>query len=78
MFLRVGDLLLNYFFVDLVFVLIVYGVDIKKLFYNVFNLRWRNFMSMDYELNVLKDDVKMGSEIFVKNKKVMEEFLFDF
>lgn len=34
-------------------------------------------MSMDHELNVLKDDVKTGSEIFVKNKKAMEELLLD-
>lgn len=35
-------------------------------------------MSLDYNLNVLKDDVKIGSEIFFENSKVMEEFLFDF
>lgn len=34
-------------------------------------------MSLDHSLNVLKDDVKTGSETFTENRKAMEELLLD-
>jgi len=34
-------------------------------------------MSLDYNLNVLKDDVKTGSETFLENCKAMEELVLD-
>lgn len=53
------------------------GLHNRKWSYDPFKSRWRNFMSLDYNLNVLKDDVKIGSETFLENSKAMEKLLLD-
>lgn len=53
------------------------GVHSRKWSFHRFNSKWRSFMSLDYNLNVLKDDVKTGSETFFENSKAMEELLLD-
>jgi len=53
------------------------GLHNRKWSYDPFKSRWRSFMSLDYNLNVLKDDVKIGSETFLENSKAMEKLLLD-
>lgn len=51
--------------------------DARVRSYDPLSLKWRGFMSLDHSLNVLKDDVKTGSESFIENRKAMEELLLD-
>ena len=53
------------------------GVHGRKWSYGSFNSKWRSFMSLDHDLNVLKDDIKTSSESFIENSKEMEKLLLD-
>lgn len=76
-FRRMGGLPSSQFSAGLVSIPTTNKVHGGKWSYGSFNLKWRGFMSLDYDLNVLKDDIKTSSESFIENSKAMEELLLD-
>lgn len=76
-FPKLSGLAPRYFSASLASVSTTDGVRNRKWSYDPFDSRRRGFMSLDYNLNVLKDDVKTGSETFIENSKAMEELLLD-
>ena len=76
-FRRMGGLPSSQFSAGLVSIPTTNKVHGGKWSYGSFNSKWRGFMSLDYDLNVLKDDIKTSSESFIENSKAMEELLLD-
>lgn len=76
-FPRVGGLLPSQCSSGLVSRSATNGVQGSKWSYGSLSPKWRSFMSLDHDLNVLKDDIKTSSESFIANSKAMEELLLD-
>lgn len=74
-FARVGGLPSSQFFAGFMVPSIRNGSS--QWSHGSFNSKWRSFMSLDHDLNVLKDDIKTSSESFIENSKAMEELLLD-